>query len=121
MARTSSVAAALAICCAMPALAQGDAITLVRARDGSAVIRIAEGPLKSVKPGDTVGSSGAIVGEAAAGRIVLHESFTGADGKPNRALIVIREGERGGTRYLWRPDAPSPPVTKIVPAKPPQP
>jgi hypothetical protein len=103
------------------------AATLVKAGDGTAVVRLGAGGLETVKVGDRVGATKAVVKEIGAGRIVLEEIFTGADGRPNRALIVIKEGERGGTRYLQRSDEKpkvgtrivSPPAAKSAPAKKP--
>ena len=81
-------------------------LVLMKATDGAAVIRFANGPLEKVKVGDLVGSTKAVVKQIDAGRIVLDETFTGSDGKPNRASIIIKEGERSGTRYLQRVDGP---------------
>ena len=79
---------------------------LVKASDGVAVIRIRAGALEKVKVGDLVGTTKAVIKEISTGRIVLEETFTAKDGGPNLALIVIKEGERGGTRYLQRADEP---------------
>jgi hypothetical protein len=100
-------------------VALGD-ILVIKADDDVAVVRAASAPLDKVRVGDRLGNSGAVVKEISAGRVVLDESFTGKDGKPNRALIVIKEGERGGTRYLQRADEPGVVGTKplILPAAP---
>ena len=82
------------------------AVSLTKATDGIAVVRVGAGALEMVKPGDLIGTTKAVVKEITAGRLVLEETFVEKDGKPNRARIVIREGERGGTRYLQRPDRP---------------
>ena len=82
------------------------ATMLVKASDGVAVIRIRAGALEKVKVGDLVGTTKAVIKEISTGRIVLEETFTAKDGGPNLALIVIKEGERGGTRYLQRADEP---------------
>jgi hypothetical protein len=106
-------------------------ITLVRASDTTAVIRSGAGVLDTVKVADLIGATKAVVREIATGRLVLEEVFTGKDGKPNRASIVIKEGERGGTRYLQRGDEPltgtrpliapvTPGSDKPAPKKPPQ-
>jgi hypothetical protein len=79
-----------------------EAITLVRATDGQAVIRAATGPLTKIAAGDRLGVTKAVVTEIAGGRLVLEETFIDKDDRPNRARIVIIEGERGGTRYLQR-------------------
>lgn len=108
-------------------------LMLMKAADDVAVIRFGSGPPESVRVKDIVGSTRAVVAEIGGGRIVIDETFTGADGQPNRARIVIKEGERGGTRYLQRPDErpfagtvmvpitpPAPETPKSAPKKPPQ-
>ena len=109
-------------------------ITLIKASDGVAVIRARDGALDKIKVGVLVGTTKAVVKEISAARLVLDETFTDKDGKSNRALIVMKEGERGGTRYLQhndepgfmgtrpRPVAPEPPEAKPKPApkKPPR-
>lgn len=95
--------------------------TLVKATADVAVIRGAAGALEKIKTGDFVGTTKAVVKEIAPGRLVLEESFIDKDGKPNRALIIIKEGERGGTRYLQRADEPAITGTKplsVMPAVP---
>lgn len=79
------------------------AVVLTKATDSVAVVRVGTGSLEKVKPGDLIGTTKAVVKEITAGRLVLEETFIEKDGKPNRALIVIKEGERGGTRFLQRP------------------
>jgi hypothetical protein len=109
------------------------AVVLVKATDGTAVIRVGNGPLQTVRINDLVGTTKAVVKEIGAGRVVLDETFAGSDGKPNRAQIVIKEGERGGTRYLQRLDTPritgtkqgvitppAPDPSKPAPKKPPR-
>lgn len=96
-------------------------ITLVKASDTTAVIRSRAGALETVKVADLVGATRAVVKEITPGRLVLDDAFTGTDGKSNRAVIVIKEGERGGTRYLQRPDEPPISATKplmVMPAAP---
>ena len=96
-------------------------LTLVKASDGAAVIRGSSSRLEKVSIGDLVGATRAVVKEISSGRIVLEEAFTEMDGKPNRALIVIKEGERGGTRYLQRAGEPAITGTKpliVMPAAP---
>jgi hypothetical protein len=95
-------------------------LVLVKASTGAAVVRFGKGPLRTIHLDDRLGATKAVVKAIAAGRLELEETFTGRDGKPNRALIVIKEGERGGTRYLQRPDEPNAVGTKplIVPAGP---
>jgi hypothetical protein len=106
-------------------------VTLIKASDTHAAIRTGTGPIHTVKVNDLVGATKAVVKEIGAGRIVLEETFTEKDGKPNRALIVIKEGERGGMRYLQRADEPAitgtrsivmpitPDPAKSTPKKPP--
>lgn len=91
------------------------ALTLIKVGDGLAVIRFGTGSLEKVRVNDVVGATKAVVKEIGAARIVLDEAFTGVDGRPNRALIVIKEGERGGTRYLQRADEPRITGTKPAP------
>jgi hypothetical protein len=88
-------------------------ITLVKGSDGVAAIRVGAGPLEKARVGDQIGKTKATVKEIATGRLVLEETFTAEDGRPNRALIIIKEGERGGTRYLQRRDEP-----RIIGTKP---
>jgi hypothetical protein len=108
-----------------------DEVTLVKASDTTAVIRSRAGALETVKVADVIGTTRAVVIEISAGQLVLDEIFTGKDGKTNRAQIVIKEGERGGTRYVQRDDdtrvsgtkplvvVPAP-GAKPAPKKPPQ-
>jgi hypothetical protein len=95
-------------------------ITLVKASETTAVIRSKAGVLDTVKTADVVGVTKAVVREITPGRLVLEERFTGADGKPNRASIVIKEGERGGTRYVQRSEEPPLTGTRplVVPVQP---
>ena len=110
-----------------------NALRVVRISDGVAIVRSPGGELEKVRIGDLVGKTKAAVKEISAGRLTLEETFTGKDGKPNRALIIVKEGERGGTRYVQRsdepaatdakplaPDAKSPYGGKPAPKKPPQ-
>lgn len=89
-------------------------LTLVRSGGDKAVVKFGAGPLIMISVGDRIGRNGAEVKEIAAGRVVLEEVFTGKDGRPNRAQIILKEGERGGTRYLLRPDETPPPGTRPV-------
>jgi hypothetical protein len=108
------------------------AIVLVKTSNGSAVIR-AGSALEKVATGDRIGKTNAVATEITAERVVLDETFIDQGGKPNRARIVIKEGERGGTRYLQRPGEaavaptaplvampPAPETAKPTPKKPPQ-
>jgi hypothetical protein len=88
-------------------------LTLVQSTDGRAVVRFGSGPLEVVTVADRLGKNKAEVKEISAGRMVLDETFTGQDGHPNRAQIVIKDGETGGKRYLLRND--EPPVRAVRP------
>ena len=94
------------------------AVTLVKAIDGSAVIRLASSALEKIQVGDRIGINKALVKEITQGRLVLEETLTGKNGKPERALIVFAEGERGGTRYLGNPDQPRITGTRPVASEP---
>jgi hypothetical protein len=85
---------------------------LVKASNGSAVVR-AGGVLEKIATGDRIGKTKAVATEITAEHVVLDETFIDQDGKPNRARIVFKEGERGGTRYQQRAGEPS--VTATVP------
>jgi hypothetical protein len=87
-------------------------LTVLRSASGRAVVRFGAGALETVVVGDRVGRTQAIVKRIAAGRMVLEEPFTGQDGRPNHALIVIADGQTGGTRYLSRSDQPTPPAVR---------
>ena len=82
------------------------------------MIRVGTGALEKANVGDLVGTTKAVIKEISTGRIVLEETFTDKDGRQNRALIVINEGERGGTRYLQRSDEPRFTGTTLVPVSP---
>jgi hypothetical protein len=80
-------------------------MTLMNASATQAVVRFgAKGPLYVVAVGDRVGRNKATVKEIALNRLVLDEAFTGSDGRPNRAIVVLKKGETGGTRSLQRAD-----------------
>jgi hypothetical protein len=89
-------------------------LVLVRSTGGSAVVRFGNDPLEVVKVGDRLGRNRAEVIEIERKRLVLEERFTGRDGAPNRAQIVLRDGERGGTRYYERLDETPPPSRRPV-------
>ena len=85
------------------------AMTLVRSSDGKAVVRFgATAPLEMLAAGDRVGRTAARVVSIAPGRLVLEEVTTGADGKPLRSEIVLRDGQTGGKRFLNHPDLNAP-------------
>jgi hypothetical protein len=88
-------------------------LTLVRTVHAAAVVRFGSGPLEKISIGDRLGTTRAEVKEIVAGRLVLEETFTGKDGRPNRARIVLKDGETGGTRYLRRLD--EPPLVGVKP------
>lgn len=79
-------------------------LTLLNLAGKTAVIRFGKKPFQLMSIGDRVGRNKAEVKAIEAGRIVLEETFIGADGKPNRAEIVIKKGETGGTRVLLQPE-----------------
>lgn len=84
-------------------------MVLVRSNEGKAVVRFGEGPLEMITVGDRLGHNRAEVKEIIPGRMILDEIFTGKDGNPNRAEIILKDGERGGTRILLRSDDVLPP------------
>ena len=88
-------------------------LTLVKSSVEAAVVRFGSGPLEKVSAGDRLGKTRAEVKEIVTGRMVLEETFTGKDGQPNRAQIVLKDGETGGTRYLRRLD--EPPLVGVKP------
>jgi len=83
-------------------------LTLVRSGDGKAVIRFGKGPLRLITVGDRLGQHQAHVLEIAAGRLVVDDTFVGADGRPNRAQIILKDGDVGGKRFLARLEEPTP-------------
>lgn len=87
-------------------------MTLVKSADGKAVVRFGASPLQVLAVGDRVGKTGATVTAIAAGRVVLDDVTSGADGKPLRAQIVIRDGQTGGRRFLRHPDLNAPVGTR---------
>jgi hypothetical protein len=90
-------------------------LLLVKCTEQQGVVRI--GPrLELVRVGDRLGTTQAVVKELAVGRMVLEETFLGEDGGWNRALIVLTEGARGGTRFLQRSEEPR--LVGITPLRP---
>lgn len=83
-------------------------LTLVRSSEGKAVVRFGDGILHLLAAGDRVGRTKATVTSIGPGRLMLDEVTEGADGKPLRAQIVVRDGETGGKRYLGHPDIDAP-------------
>jgi hypothetical protein len=83
-------------------------LTLVRSSDAKAVVRFGDGILHLLALGDRIGRTKATVTGITPGRLVLDEVTEGADGKPLRAQIVVRDGETGGKRYLGHPDIDAP-------------
>ena len=57
-----------------------------------------------IQVGDRIGRTRALVTEITRGRVVLEERFMDANGMPNVAEIIIKDGEKGGTRYLRHPE-----------------
>jgi hypothetical protein len=95
-----------------------DDLTLIRIGKRHAAVRFGRGPLLLVSVGDRLGRNGAEVKEIDGTRLILEERSTAADGTANLARVVLREGERGGTRYLDRPDEPAPVAVRPVPLLP---
>jgi len=83
-------------------------LTLVKSTDDQAVVRFGQSALQVLAVGDRVGKTQATVTAIAPGRLVLEEVTTGADGKPLRAQIVVRDGQTGGKRFLRHPDLNAP-------------
>ena len=87
-------------------------VTLVRSSDEMAVVRVGTGPLETVRRGDFLGRHRAEITEIVAGRLTVIETFTGKDGRPNRAQVIWSDGQRGGRRYLQRVEHGAPAATK---------
>lgn len=87
-------------------------LTLVRSSEGKAVVRFGTGNLHLLAAGDRVGRTKATVTGITPGRLILDEVTEGADGKPLRTQIVVRDGETGGKRYLGHPDIDAPMGTR---------
>ncbi len=79
-------------------------LTFYNSSGDRAVVRFGKKDMLLVAVGDRLGKNKAVVKAVTAERLELEETFTGPDGKPNRAQIVLKKGETGGTRYLLRPD-----------------
>jgi hypothetical protein len=95
-------------------------MTLMNASEKQAVVRFGDrGPLYVIAVGDRIGKRKATVKEVALNRIVLDEAFTGADGRPNRATIVLKKGETGGTRLLQRLETEAPAGRRPLIVEPP--
>lgn len=93
-------------------------LTLVKIGRGAAVVRFSGKPLAVISVGDQLGRNRADVIEISDERLVLDETFTGPDGRPNRARVTLKEGEKGGTRVLTRPDEEPPPAHQIRVVRP---
>ncbi|HET6370570.1 MAG TPA: hypothetical protein VFG95_05195 [Nitrospiria bacterium] len=89
-------------------------LVLVKSIDGKAVVRFGAGPMEVVSVGDRLGTNKAEVKEIGAGRLVLEEVFTGKDGRPNRAEVILKDGEKGGERFLARPEEEPMPSTRSL-------
>ena len=88
-----------------------DDLLVVKTTSDAAVVRVGT-TLETIRVGDRIGRTHALVKEIVRGRVVLEETFIGADGSPNLAVIVIKDGEKGGTRYLRRAEEKRPIVTQ---------
>ena len=87
-------------------------LTLLKVSNGNAIVRFGAKELLIVRVGDRLGRNQAEIRDVAPGRIVIEETFTGADGRPNRALVTLKEGEKGGTRVLLRNEEEPPAATR---------
>ena len=98
-----------------------DDLTLVKLSGRNAVVRFGQKLMVVVSVGDLLGRNKAEIIEVSGGRMVLDETFVGADGKPNHARVTFKEGDKGGTRVLLRPGEEPPPASevKVVTPKPP--
>jgi len=85
-------------------------LTLVKVSGAHAIVRFGQKEMLVVRVGDRLGRNTAELVEIAPGRVVLDETFTGTDGRPNRARVTLTEGQKGGTRMLVRPEE-EPPAT----------
>ena len=94
-------------------------LTLLNSTGSNAVVRFGAKPLQVISVGDRLGKNQAEVKAIEADRLLLEETFIGPDGKPNRAQIVLKKGETGGTRYLVRPETDAPPARRPVVVQPP--
>jgi hypothetical protein len=99
------------------------ALLVVKVAEDRAVVRFGNGPLHLVTLGDHLGRNRAEVKEITGGRLTLDETYQGADGRPNRALIILKEGLRGGTRYEARLEEEAVPAVRpsIIPEEDPRP
>jgi hypothetical protein len=97
-------------------------LVLVRSAGDKAVIRFGDKQLRIVSVGDRLGRNRARVTEIDDERLILDEVYKGKDGRPNRARVILRRGERGGRRYQVRPDEEPPPAVrpKVIEPKDPQ-
>jgi len=93
-------------------------LTFMNSNGLKAVVRFAGKPLRVVSVGDHLGKNKAEVKAIEADRLVLEETYIGPDGRPNKAQIILKKGETGGTRYLQRPDNDAPPARRPVPVAP---
>ena len=89
-------------------------LTLVKSDQTRAVVRFGGGALELIARGDRVGSSAAVVKEVTAGRLVLELEQTkrADDGRPIRAVIVLKDGETAGTRYHAELTETAPPAVR---------
>jgi hypothetical protein len=94
-------------------------LVLVRVAGRHAVVRFGTGPLLLVESGDRLGVTRAEVVAIETGRLVLEERSESERG-PQPARLVFKPGERGGTRYLARPDEAAPVNSRpVIPARKP--
>ena len=86
-------------------------LQLVKSVAGTCIARVPGHSLVSISVGDRIGRTRAVVKEIVRGRVVLEETFIDANGSPNLAVIIIKDGEKGGTRYLRRAEEKRPIAT----------
>jgi hypothetical protein len=93
-------------------------LTFLNSNGTQAVVRFRANPLQLISVGDHLGKNKAEVKTIEADRLVLEETFIDPDGQANKAQIILKKGETGGTRYLQRPDNDAPPARRPVPVAP---
>jgi hypothetical protein len=93
-------------------------LILIRSAGDQAVVRFGTKPPQVISVGDRLGRARAEVKEIGAHRLVLEEIFRAPDGQANRAVIILKDGERGGKRYVARSTEQAPPAVRPTVAVP---